>query len=518
MKKFIRFFTALAVFVFIFTACGGKGNQEKPEISDGDEIPDDEPEPDGTEKFVTKAYPNPGDRKYQEDPDIIYPENDDCYMRNYHADTKINRAARTVSSINRLSRCRNSLCATKFRYDPSSSPSYQTLNLYEYKTGEITWQSSEMEFSYYDELGFVKNNNLSYFCSSNGDDYNLEKPIIRLIKFKENDTFEEIQTVSETKFICPRKVAISNNNIVSGKIMLIDAYSYPYKEESFMLFFDMNNLNSSPIRETKVKFYYYDGHVDTGKNIFVIGNTFWTSGCTVKNVMEDGNEYYCYAIPFDVNNAADFEEGVKINIPGGLVGTSNNGEYFYSKTPSNIKYSEECGNYTLEECRSKTESYNFYILKINPDKTEAEIVMKYRILDSSLLVHTDRGTDRDKISTEIYIKNDKVFVVKKIVRTRVRNCEKEFYSTFEVKLFSAISGKELLSESFPENAEIGNVEEGGILVLSNTNLYYISENGKQQLLSDNYLMPAFHTNNPLLFNGRLYLTVDGENLISFDVK
>ena len=59
MKKFLKFFTALAVFVFIFTACGGKGKSGKQEISDNDEIsdrdeiPDDEPEPDGTEKFVT---------------------------------------------------------------------------------------------------------------------------------------------------------------------------------------------------------------------------------------------------------------------------------------------------------------------------------------------------------------------------------------------------------------------------------------------------------------------------------
>lgn len=68
MKKFLKFFTAFAVFLFICTACGGKGNSGKQEIpdgddvfdtdpensvSDGDEISDDEPEPDGTEKFVT---------------------------------------------------------------------------------------------------------------------------------------------------------------------------------------------------------------------------------------------------------------------------------------------------------------------------------------------------------------------------------------------------------------------------------------------------------------------------------
>ena len=74
MKKFIRFFTAFAVFLFIFTACGGKGNQGKQEISDGDpensvsdgdNISDNDPEnqtpekvnckADGSEEFLTYA-------------------------------------------------------------------------------------------------------------------------------------------------------------------------------------------------------------------------------------------------------------------------------------------------------------------------------------------------------------------------------------------------------------------------------------------------------------------------------
>ena len=71
MKKFLKFFTALAVFVFIFTACGGKGKSRKQEISDNDEISDrdevpdsnsEDPAPekinckaDGSEEFLTYA-------------------------------------------------------------------------------------------------------------------------------------------------------------------------------------------------------------------------------------------------------------------------------------------------------------------------------------------------------------------------------------------------------------------------------------------------------------------------------
>ena len=62
MKKIVKFFAAFVIFLFIFTACSGKGNSGKQEISDDDsenqvsdkdELSDDEPEPDGTEKFVT---------------------------------------------------------------------------------------------------------------------------------------------------------------------------------------------------------------------------------------------------------------------------------------------------------------------------------------------------------------------------------------------------------------------------------------------------------------------------------
>ncbi|MBO4698384.1 beta-propeller domain-containing protein, partial [bacterium] len=49
MKKFIRFFTALAVFVFIFTACGGKGNTEN-------QTPGEvKCKADGSEEFLTYA-------------------------------------------------------------------------------------------------------------------------------------------------------------------------------------------------------------------------------------------------------------------------------------------------------------------------------------------------------------------------------------------------------------------------------------------------------------------------------
>ena len=46
MKKFLKFFTALAVFLFIFTACGGKGKSGKQEISDNDEVSDRDEDPD----------------------------------------------------------------------------------------------------------------------------------------------------------------------------------------------------------------------------------------------------------------------------------------------------------------------------------------------------------------------------------------------------------------------------------------------------------------------------------------
>ena len=74
MKKFIKIFTAFAIFLFILTACGGKGNQGKQEISDGDpensvsdgdNISDNDPEnqtpekvnckADGSEEFLTYA-------------------------------------------------------------------------------------------------------------------------------------------------------------------------------------------------------------------------------------------------------------------------------------------------------------------------------------------------------------------------------------------------------------------------------------------------------------------------------
>ena len=74
MKKIVKFFTAFVIFLFIFTACSGKGNSGKQEISDSDpenqvsdkdELSDDDPEnqtpeevnckADGSEEFLTFA-------------------------------------------------------------------------------------------------------------------------------------------------------------------------------------------------------------------------------------------------------------------------------------------------------------------------------------------------------------------------------------------------------------------------------------------------------------------------------
>jgi len=74
MKKIVKFFAAFVIFLFIFTACSGKGNSGKQEISDDDsenqvsdkdELSDDDPEnqtpeevnckADGSEEFLTFA-------------------------------------------------------------------------------------------------------------------------------------------------------------------------------------------------------------------------------------------------------------------------------------------------------------------------------------------------------------------------------------------------------------------------------------------------------------------------------
>ena len=218
-----------------------------------------------------------------------------------------------------------------------------------------------------------------------------------------------------------------------------------------------------------------------------------------------------------------------VNIPGELVGVSNDGKYLYTRTPTITEYGD-CPADDGFYCRTDSRFYDFYILKLNEAKTDAEIVKKepmgyfanyMKSMEDKANSYDTPFRRTDTVSHEAYIKNNNVFFVKNTSREEngvdLIGCF-EYDSQYEAKLIST-NGEELPLESF-ENAldSFNSVEDGGFIVSTEDGLKYIDENGKSQTLSDNLDFQQIYFHNSLFLNGKVYIPAGFDGIISFDVE
>ena len=272
--------------------------------------------------------------------------------------------------------------------------------------------------------------------------------------------------------------------------------------------------------------------IDAGSNFSVSGTTLWRGGCKLKEKDPENEElaqYYCYAVPFDVSDPKNPKMGKAVNIPGELVGVSDDGKYLYTRTPTITEYGD-CPADDGFYCRTDSRFYDFYILKLNEAKTDVEIVKKepmgyfanyMKSMEDKANSYDTPFRRTDTVSHEAYIKNNNVFFVKNTSREEngvdLIGCF-EYDSQYEAKLIST-NGEELPLESF-ENAldSFNSVEDGGFIVSTEDGLKYIDENGKSQTLSDNLDFQQIYFHNSLFLNGKVYIPAGFDGIISFDVE
>ena len=514
MKKFLKIFTAFAVFLFIFTACGDKrdpGKQEIPDgdkisdndhenqISDGDEILDTDPENqvsdrdeisdgdpenqtpereeypgDGTEKYIT--FTAPYANKNNESDEYEFPDEDAVAYTEDMKNSKPFSDTGTGEDVHVLSKCRNNLCGLTLRFC-----------VYDLKTTDVLWGSSQI-FNYRSFV-FLKNNNYAYFNSSvSAGNYDESK--FRIIKFNDEPPFEDLgETLID--FYFPTYGSVSENNVIATRV--IDRSNI---KKSKIVFLNMNKLEEK-VKSVALDFDYEILSFD--KQPLTLGDKFWTSGCRLKKAdPENGDQYYCYALPLDVSNPSEPKMGKRINIPGELDAISDDGEYFYTKTPS-IRKSD---NITKGD---------FYILKIDHDKLEANVVKKYSLEGRKI-------DNKNSTGQSIIAKNDVIFFNDTTSYYSWDGITSESNKSYDIKLFSAISGEELFSGYFENVDTEMNVQDGGITILGEDNkLYYISEKGELTLLSESFHLPDA-VGLPQFMNNRIYIPGATDGIYSFDVK
>ena len=415
--------------------------------------------------------------------------------------------------VSNITKCGKSLCGID---------DYENFNTYDKTNGETLWTTKVMQQNSYSDVYLTKNDNFAYFYRIiiNSEKNDVE-PAVKVVKFNDNDSFEEVGDffLGEGNELTYIQKASENNVLVSRAedVEWNEGYS-EYKSK--MRFLDMNDPENG-IKMTDFDFDYESLIYE--KNIFAVKNTFWASGCRLKKADEKGDQYLCYALPFDASDPKNPKEGKRVNIPGELVGISENAKYLYTKTPSIDDYDDECGDNDYY-CWSNSDTYDFYILKLNEDKAAAKVVAKETLTDS----YTYNNDSYESVANDIYPKNDKVFFVQTLTGENWNECSYRSSGTTEVRIVSADNGKETYKKSFKNANFVMNVQDGGVLLSTTEGWTYIAPDGKEKSGNDDissirsysyYDYYRYYYNaEPQLIDGTIYLAAGWDGIYSLDVK
>ena len=361
-----------------------------------------------------------------------------------------------AEEISSISQCRGNICGL----------TDLGLSVYDTET-DLIWKSS------INKSGFLKNKDYIYF---NRSGYSGEENIkFHVVKINDKPPFEDLgETLTDfydNYFIA----SVSENNVIATRF--INRMNIRESEIAFL------NMNGPEEKVKSVKFdFEYEFLSLIWQKFLTSGSRFWTSGCRLKKAdPENGDQYYCYVLPFDAGDPSKLKAEKRINIPGELKAVSDDGRYFYTQTPVIDK------------------KYDFYVLEADYAGSEAKVVRKYA-LDSH----------------GVYVKNDVLFLVHVRSYGGWNGCVDDSYNSYDIEVVSAVSGEKLFSETF-EYAKIWDVENGGIAVLQGRDkLYYISEEGKSTQFT--FSTDAVGKNTMLLLNDKLYISAGYEGIHSFDVK
>ena len=359
--------------------------------------------------------------------------------------------------------------------------------VYDEKTLEKIWESSSIKGNFVFEI--VKNDRYAYIYKESA---------ISIIKFSEDGKFEEVGNFPIAISDYSSSLAVSENNVI--------AKGSNNELETALYLFDMNNPKTG-IKQKTFNFDYRT--LLLRQNVVVSGNTFWTSGCKLKKKdLKKGDRYYCYALSFDVSDPSNPKAGKKINIPGEIIGVSDDGNYLYTLTPEIDK--NLCDYRNIWDTPYYGE-YELYILRLNNDKTSVSVVAREALTHSGMWPFIGDTADL------IYVKNNKVFLVKRSLEHSEEDiCYDGTDRDDNVRIISADTGKEIYNKQFKNTNFAVNVIDGGLLVSTLDGWTYIFPDGKEKSGYED--ISSFSEAEFQLVNETICISTEIEGLLSLDVK
>ncbi|MBP5434479.1 beta-propeller domain-containing protein [bacterium] len=400
------------------------------------------------------------------------------------------------------------------------------LFIYDGAASSTLWQSNLLKSSEYtanlvkNDSSFYLYNNHQKYCG-NSDSFFADNPVsVKTIKNDGNGSFGETESFNIPESIgYDAAAAVSDKNIMAFRSTKWEKYYDGERErrktKHELHFVDMNEP-AEKITASKVDFNYRKLFIEN--RIFVSGDTFWTSGCIKNTAEEEANQYLCYAVPFTVDKSAKPKAGKRINIPGELMGISKDGQYLYTKTPA-MKSEKDCED--IGNCRIKIETSDFYILKINNEKNSAEVVKKETLEDWKVInYNSDKYPKQYSVSNDVFIKDDQLFFVSRSYY-RSTECVPKSDIVYEIKILSAADGKEIFADSFEQVSSFNDVQDGGLLLLTNGEWIYVATDGKTkkvELSKDLGTSEQYSPNSAQLIGDTVYIGTLWGGIYSFDVK
>lgn len=417
-----------------------------------------------------------------------------------------------ASYVSNTARCGQYLCGLD---------GYYNFNIYDKTNGETLWSTKTLPQNSYSDVTLTKNSNFAYiYRIMINSEANDTEGAIKVVQFKDGEAVKEVGDffLGENKELSWIQTA-SENNVIAAVAYDIVWYDDHSEDNAKMRLIDMNDPKKG-IKVTDFDFDYES--LIREKNIFAVGSTFWSSGCKLKKADEKGDQYLCYALPFDAGDPKNPKAGKRVNIPGELVGISGNAKYLYTKTPQIYNYDDNCadGDYY---CWSSENTYDINILKLNEDKTSATVVAKETLTDS----YGYNQNSYESVSNNVYTKDDKVFFVKTLTGEEWNTCSYRSSGVTEVRLISASDGKEIYKKSFENANFVMNVNEGGVILSTTEGWTYIAPDGGEK--SGNFDISSARAYSysdywrdygvePQLIEGTVYIAAGWEGVVSINVK
>ena len=428
-----------------------------------------------------------------------------------------------ATKVSNVAKCGKSLCSL---YGSQ-------LSVYDKNNLDKLWESKPLENKrYYYDIRMIKNSRYAYIYNDNYRwwneyEYTEQTPSVKVIKFADNGKFEETGDFPfdgriDNYYYDDNRVVSENNVIAAGSWQETVNEDDTYELKRKIMFFDMND--PADIKETDIDFDYENLSYKT--SIFTNGNTFWTSGCKLKKEDENGNQYLCYALSFDASDPKNPKADKKINIPGELVGISEDGKYLYTKTPEVYSYdvdedSESDGYYW-----SSSRDSDFYILELNDSKTAVKVIRKEALSYS----YRYNSNVYESVYDSAYAKNDKVFFVRASTGEEWNTCSYRTEQHYDVRIVSASDGNETFSKSFENANSAYDVNDGGILLSTHDGWTYIAPDGKEKSGNKNISSISsynsgyydsyyyYYNAKPQLIDGTVYVAADWDGIYSLKIK